>query len=788
MSTTAPSPAPTLRDLRRWHVGSTAGQLPAAALPPAALPLQLLPFRDPARVRHDYPLCLTTAAGGVVATPLPDLLAALAERATAAPRIVQDNLKRLERRVRLALAAGAEPAPGAVLRAAGEQMVAELQLAAGVAAGLASDLAAMAAAAPTGALLALRPETALRLFAEAARAQVQQAREALAARCKAAAAVLRELLAVEAQKDPAAREAPAVQKSLGDAVSRFVDPAALARALGQHRGSLRTDAARLQRLQVALTALAGTAASAAPLVVLTGAAVPAELPGVHRLAGAAVATAIVHFDAAAATLLDTVRALRLTELEQQDAYDPERHDALLQGLQWHDLAAAELRTLPAIAAVLPARELALTELPAITQLLASGRPVQALVLEDPARDPLPGVDASAARLELAYLGIAFREAFVQQSTAARPQHLLRGFAQALASGRPGLHVIDTGLDANGHEGPLGAFLHAAAAIDGRAHPLFQYDPTRGETWARRFDFAGNPTPDADWPLADGAAFTFADYALLQPHLRHAFMPVPAGIVDQDLVPLADYLELPADEARRRLPFVSYGTADDGAPARAIVMRALVAATADRRRFWRTLQELAGVRNDYVREAVLRARQEAAAEAEREQRALAERHAADLAAVRAEATDTAMQGLARMLLDLDPLAMGSGTAATAPRQPTTPAAATTNVAAPAPTAAPTAPPTPAPAAAAAAADDDDGEPWIDSARCSTCNDCVNLNSLLFVYNENKQARIGDVTKGSYAQLVAAAEKCPSRCIHPGKPKNPDEPGLEALIARAAPFQS
>lgn len=69
-----------------------------------------------------------------------------------------------------------------------------------------------------------------------------------------------------------------------------------------------------------------------------------------------------------------------------------------------------------------------------------------------------------------------------------------------------------------------------------------------------------------------------------------------------------------------------------------------------------------------------------------------------------------------------------------------------------------------------------------------NDCVNLNSLLFVYNENKQARIGDATKGSYAQLVAATEKCPSRCIHPGKPKNPDEPGLEALIARAAPFQS
>jgi pyruvate-ferredoxin/flavodoxin oxidoreductase len=35
-------------------------------------------------------------------------------------------------------------------------------------------------------------------------------------------------------------------------------------------------------------------------------------------------------------------------------------------------------------------------------------------------------------------------------------------------------------------------------------------------------------------------------------------------------------------------------------------------------------------------------------------------------------------------------------------------------------------------------------------------------------------------------VIGAEKCPAKCIHPGKPLNPDEPGLEALMDRAAPF--
>jgi hypothetical protein len=41
-------------------------------------------------------------------------------------------------------------------------------------------------------------------------------------------------------------------------------------------------------------------------------------------------------------------------------------------------------------------------------------------------------------------------------------------------------------------------------------------------------------------------------------------------------------------------------------------------------------------------------------------------------------------------------------------------------------------------------------------------------------------------GTFAQLVEAAEICPSKCIHPGKPQNPDEEGLEELMARAKPF--
>jgi ferredoxin len=79
-----------------------------------------------------------------------------------------------------------------------------------------------------------------------------------------------------------------------------------------------------------------------------------------------------------------------------------------------------------------------------------------------------------------------------------------------------------------------------------------------------------------------------------------------------------------------------------------------------------------------------------------------------------------------------------------------------------------------------------EPWIDTVLCTSCNDCLKVNPLLFSYNEEKQASLGDITKGTYAQLVEAAELCPARCIHPGKPWNRDEPNLEELMRRAAPF--
>ncbi|HET9651789.1 MAG TPA: ferredoxin, partial [Usitatibacter sp.] len=71
-------------------------------------------------------------------------------------------------------------------------------------------------------------------------------------------------------------------------------------------------------------------------------------------------------------------------------------------------------------------------------------------------------------------------------------------------------------------------------------------------------------------------------------------------------------------------------------------------------------------------------------------------------------------------------------------------------------------------------------------CTTCEECMAINKQMFKYDGNKQAYIADINAGTYRQLVEAAEACQVSIIHPGKPRNPDEPGVDELKERALPF--
>ncbi|MDP7396700.1 MAG: hypothetical protein QF541_07515, partial [Lentisphaeria bacterium] len=79
-----------------------------------------------------------------------------------------------------------------------------------------------------------------------------------------------------------------------------------------------------------------------------------------------------------------------------------------------------------------------------------------------------------------------------------------------------------------------------------------------------------------------------------------------------------------------------------------------------------------------------------------------------------------------------------------------------------------------------------EATIETARCTTCDECIKRNKRMFAYNDADKAFIADLQAGTYRQLVESAEMCKVAIIHPGKPWNPDEPGLDELVERAAPF--
>lgn len=768
--------------LHRFHAGESSGE----ALDGAWRPALLAAWTDEREVRTAWPLLLDEHGGArLFAEAMQELVRGFAPGPEDA-RLLKDNLVRLERLVR------EQPSGPArrVLEAAGKALGERLQLKAPAKAKLDQELYCLLDALPERARLSqLSRDSALDLLLLAARRTLVKRREEHQRELERLRDRVRERIATEEIHDPARRTGEALARAVGPLGARLLDPGALAQVVDQRRGTQRLAPERLARLRAVLAALEGADLRSLPLLVVVHTAARAPELGAGAqgvIAEDPVLEAMAQLDLQAAALARTLRAARAATLELADAYVPGRHDAVLAALDWQAFRDEELLLLPRVVVLDEAGRAARESLGALVRLLTAGRPALVLLETLPGRDPLAdggGHDVGASRLELGQLAMALREPLVQQASTTRPEPLLAFFEVALGTTRPSLHLLIGAPEGAG----ASPWFHAEAAVEGRAHPLFRYDPDWGEGLARRFDLGGNPAPEADWsrgPLAATGpagearelelAFTFADYALLDPRMAPEFCPVPAG-VETDLVPVEEWLGLPAVEAQARIPYL-WAADGRGGLGRLALSRRLAFACRDRLETWHQLQELAGIHSAYVERAVESARDALRAQHTAELEALRAAHEAELSRVRLEEAGEAMARLAATLVQDGVGLMSLPTPRPAPGAGTAPAPAAE------------APATPVPAAPA---EEEEAvvlaEPWIDAVLCTSCNDCININPLMFGYNELKQARIADVTKGTFEQLVRAAEKCPSRCIHPGKPQNPAEPGLEALVARAAAFQ-
>lgn len=568
---------------------------------------------------------------------------------------------------------------------------------------------------------------------------------------------------------------------------------------------------------------------------------PYPFPWVNHLFQDAPSIAIGLFEAHMRKMTDGFVAIRRARLLAQGRYDAGADEAALAALDWHQFTDEEFLLCPPIVAMGGDGAMLDIGFQNLSRLLASGKPIRVVVLDTQVYSNTGGqactsgftgqvADMSAfgkaqsgkteVRKELGLLAIAHRGVFVHQSSQAAPSHLLGGVLRGLGKRRPAIFNIYTPCPVEHGLADESAQHAARLSLESRAFPFFTYDPDLGDKFADCLSLEGNPSPGQDWPEYqlgfrddEGAEqtialpLTIADWAATETRFQKHFTPIAADAGSDDLVPFHDYLALPEADREGKTAFIY--TVDAERRLRRIGVSSVMAELArERLGYWSQLRQLAGLEwADAVRERVA---EELDNEYQQRESALRAEFEATLATLRTDyprqiarrLIETLMQrgGGAAMaeLLATIPASSGAGAngaGGTKSPPPESPArAAATQAAVASPQAATgvsavVSTATAAPAEVAVATADDAPlamEPWIDSANCTTCNECTNLNNRMFAYNEVKQAYIKDPAAGTFQQLVLAAERCPVGIIHPETPLNPGEKDLPKWIARAERF--
>ena len=460
-------------------------------------------------------------------------------------------------------------------------------------------------------------------------------------------------------------------------------------------------------------------------------------------------------------LANVIKALSIAELEVDGAYDEAKHDAFFAHFDDSALSSDDIAMFPDYLVCIPLERNDAPENAGLMDMLSAGLPVKVLVETSDLLEEAPvgtghfAFGVRSTRLANTVTGLG--GVFVVQTTSSNLHALGEPLARAFAHRGAGLVSVYAGAGATG-ELPL--YLTAAAAMESRAFPAFTYDPYAGDNIAARFSLEDNPQSAADWPVEpfeyaderqqrviEETPFTVADFALCDPRFSAHFARVPRERWNALMIPADEWLAREPKSAGDAVPFVLAIDAEDRLQ-RVIVDARMMQMVARCRTFWHRLQEQGGVHNSHA--DILLAREKAKWELAK---------ANELDALKASVASSANA------------ATSSGTAA--------PAAADSG-------AAPVATAAAATASESAAPERNPDEAWIDTARCPSCNECQTINEKMFKYNENKQAYIADVRAGTYRQMVEAAEVCQVSIIHPGKPWNPNEPGLPELLERAAAF--
>lgn len=332
------------------------------------------------------------------------------------------------------------------------------------------------------------------------------------------------------------------------------------------------------------------------------------------------------FEGHMAKMAEAFRAVRRGELALAGGYEPARDEPHLARLDWQQFSDEEWRLCPPVVALGGDGAMYDIGFQNLSRLLMSGKPVKVLVVDTQVYSNTGGQACTSGfsgqvsdmapwgpvrhgkaepRKEIGLIAMAHRTAYVLQGSIAYATQLLHGFLEGLDKRRPALFNVYAVCPPEHGVGDDRSVAQSKLAVEGRAYPLFRYDPDAGSTFAQCISLQGNPAPAADWPGyklkyldEEGQPqrldlpVTFADFAATEVRFARHFQRVPRAQWHAGMLPLAELLALPEAERAGRTPFV-WAVDEAQHLVRLQVADEMVQASEERLRWWRQLQALVG---------------------------------------------------------------------------------------------------------------------------------------------------------------------------------------------------
>jgi pyruvate-ferredoxin/flavodoxin oxidoreductase len=363
---------------------------------------------------------------------------------------------------------------------------------------------------------------------------------------------------------------------------------------------------------------------------------PYKDPWVNSLFQDTPAVAKGLFEGVAADVLDDFKAIRIAELELEDGYDAAVHDKFFRTFTWEKFTDTELARLPSVFSVGGDGATYDIGFGALSRLLATRTPIKVVVVNtgvysntggQASTSTLIGQDSDLARFgsvhpgktddrkELGLIAAFHPGVHVVQTATPMQGHFLKNVLAALArTSAPA--IIDVYTPCQGEQGISDdvSSEHARLAVESRTSPVYVHNPDGGATLNERFSIDGNPDSEQDWTTlvltykdADGneqtkeVPLTPAHFARKEGRFKKAYAGLkPLSDEVNNAVSIDEFIDLSAEERADKVAFI--WEVKGGKLVRFPVPAPIVALVEERRRFWRTLQNLAGIEAEKVDEA------------------------------------------------------------------------------------------------------------------------------------------------------------------------------------------